>query len=376
MGMKGSVAHPVHVLVIEDDPVYQRTVVGLLSGTPEGGFEVTTAATVSEGLPLLATRPIDLVLLDLNLPDTAGFEGLDRVQRSQPNLPVVILTGTQPDHAAAVRAVAMGAQDYLLKSRLDRDMLVRTIRYALERKHVLVTLESSLIQLEQANRDLREFASVLGHDLKAPIRGIGLIIDDLLAAAETTGASRDALSRIRDRLDLMKRLIDGVRDYTSAGQDATTSQDVEAGEVVRHALQLVAPPSSFTVQVAPDLPRLRTNATQLEQVFQNLIGNAVRHHGRPQGRIRVGWEGRGEILAFYVEDDGPGLPVGMLERVFQPRKSLAALRPESGLGLAIVEKLVHLNGGEITVRSDPKNGSRFEFTWPRAPPRTPQAPLV
>lgn len=222
--------------------------------------------------------------------------------------------------------------------------------------------------LQQSNDDLESFAYVASHDLKAPLRAV----DNLSAWLEEDLADRlqpdeaEKMQLLRGRVRRMEMLLDDLLSYSRATRAVHAVEEVDVAELVREvcAAQLQIP-ASFEVEVAPDLPTLTTARTPLEQIFRNLIANAVKHHDRDRGTITIRSAPHAHGFSFSVSDDGPGIPPEQRERVFGLFKTL---RPRdevegSGIGLSLVQRLVKRYFGEVSVEDVPR-GTRITFTWP------------
>ena len=143
---------------------------------------------------------------------------------------------------------------------------------------------------------------------------------------------------------------------------------VDVRQMLLETIDLIAPPESFTITLPAQMPCLETNRTALNQVFSNLISNAVKHHDREDGQINITATEQAQLIEFTVKDDGPGIAPRYQQKVFTIFQTLKA-RDElesTGIGLAIVKKTVESVGGSITLESAPGNGSTFRFTWPRS----------
>lgn len=236
----------------------------------------------------------------------------------------------------------------------------------LERTAELVAINK---RLQQSNRELEQFAYAASHDMKGPLRAVDHLA---LWIAEDAGdllpeGSRRDLAMLRQRIDRMHRLLDDQLAYSRVGRVQHKVERVAAQELVREVVKLLAPPEKFTIVIGA-LPVLTTEQTPLEHVFLNLIGNAIKHHDRADGRIEIAARDLGEQVEFVVRDDGPGIPLEYHEQVFQMFKTL---RPRdeiegSGMGLALVKKIVDNQGGKVRLVSSPGQGAAFFFTWPKS----------
>lgn len=237
-------------------------------------------------------------------------------------------------------------------------------------------VERRTAESERRARDLEQFAYVASHDLKAPLRGIANLAswlsEDL--ADRLTPEAAEQLDLLRDRVTRMHALIEGLLSYSRVGRTKRPAEPIDTARLVSDTVDSLAPPPGFSVEVASGMPRLVGDRLHLGQVFANLIGNAIKHHDRPQGRVRVSGRRAGGYCELTVEDDGPGIPVEFQERVFRMFQTLQVKDVEgnTGIGLALVKKLVEEHGGRISLQSGPGRGCRFVFTWPEKPPKTEQ----
>lgn len=230
------------------------------------------------------------------------------------------------------------------------------------------TIESHIAELERSNADLEQFAYVASHDLKAPLRAIdnlaGWIEEDV--AELMSDDSREHLRLLRSRINRLEALLEGLLQYAQTGRDKAEVTSVDSRSLIAGVVEMLGPPASLRINIADDLPNLTTTEAPLQQVFHNLIGNAIKHHDRDDGVIRVAGRDLGAHFEFSVSDDGPGIPAEYHEKVFQMFQTLKR-RDEvegSGIGLAVVQKLVRAYGGTIAVisRAD-ERGAAFRFTW-------------
>jgi signal transduction histidine kinase len=227
--------------------------------------------------------------------------------------------------------------------------------------------------LEQSNRELDQFAYVASHDLKAPLRGIAnlaeWIAEDL--GERLSQESREHIRLLQGRVHRMEALIDGILAYSRAARVRTTPETVDTGALVREIIELLAPEGDTQIDVQPDMPTLRAERVPLQQIFMNLIGNAVKYTRveRPDVRVTVGWRARREAYEFFVTDNGPGIAAEFHERIWGIFQTLQARDKVegTGIGLAVVKRIVESRGGSVWVDSAPGQGATFRFTWPRLP---------
>jgi PAS domain S-box-containing protein len=224
--------------------------------------------------------------------------------------------------------------------------------------------------LETSNRELDQFAYVASHDLKAPLRGIANLsqwIEEDIGAQNLSEESREHLTLLRGRVHRMEALIDGILQYSRAGRVREKAEQVDVRKLVDEVIDLLAPPSSVTLDVADDLPTIESERLPLQQVFQNLIGNAIKYTLRPDARIAISARDAGERWEFAVQDNGPGIAPEYHSKIFGLFQTLEARDKveATGIGLSIVQKTVDSRGGAIHVESEPGSGTTFRFTWPK-----------
>jgi len=221
--------------------------------------------------------------------------------------------------------------------------------------------------LEKRNQELDQFAYVASHDLKAPLRAIAnlsqWIEDDI--AEQLSAENRRQMELLRGRVHRLEALIDGLLQYSRVGRIATPTEFVSVKNLLNEVLTMLAPPPEFTIAIAKDLPALRTQKMPLFQVFSNLISNAIKHHDRLDGNIAISATDRGDFYEFTVADDGPGIAAVYHEKVFGIFQTLEARDKveNTGVGLAIVKKIVESQGGRIYLASQEGQGATFRFTW-------------
>jgi signal transduction histidine kinase len=227
-------------------------------------------------------------------------------------------------------------------------------------------------ELEAANKELQSFAYIVSHDLKSPLRGICHIADWLVQdyANAFDDQGKEMLSLLNNRVKRMDNLIEGILEYSRIGRILGKDDVIDLYRLLKDIVDTLAPPPTIHLAIVPDLPVIVGDKTRLSQVFQNLIGNAIKFMDKPQGEIKIGCEDAGAYWQFSVTDNGPGIDPRHHERIFQ---IFQTLRPRdeqesTGIGLSIVKKIVEFYSGKVWVESEPGTGSTFWFTLPKVSP--------
>ncbi|MBW4522910.1 MAG: PAS domain-containing protein [Scytolyngbya sp. HA4215-MV1] len=253
--------------------------------------------------------------------------------------------------------------------------LKRTEQFLTERAEELTRLNTILSQttalLQERNQELDQFAYVVSHDLKAPLRAIANLslwleedLADLLPAE-----NRHQMELLRSRVYRMESLINGLLEYSRVGRMETAVQTVDVNQLLLEVVDSLSPNPAFTIDIASNLPTLTTKPLLMSQVFANLISNAVKHHHRASGRIQISVQEHAQFYDFAVADDGPGIDAQHHTKIFTIFQTLKPRdeQENTGVGLSIVKKIIETEGGTITLTSQLGAGSIFRFTWPKRP---------
>ena len=368
---------PLKLLLAEDVEDDALLTVDFLKDRFSVSYErVQDAARMREALQ---SGSWDVIISDWQMPRFDALEALRIAQAADSNLPFIIVSGTAGDDLA-VSAMEAGAHDYFGKDNLTRlnAAVTRELREAEIRRNyarAAAQLEQRAAELYRSNRELERFAYVAAHDLQEPLRMVTSYSELLLSMVRPhVGAIHDAeqiVGFIREGIDRMESLIAGLLSYSKLVHD--TEQDLQtvdaalaAGGALRH-LESAIQETRATVAVE-DLPHVRADRTQLTQVFQNLVGNALKYrHPNTAPEVRVSAWRSGGNWTFAVRDNGIGIPPEHHERIFHIFKRLHREEyPGLGIGLALTKRFVEMHGGSIWVESAPGEGSTFFFTIPTA----------
>ena len=378
--------HPTQVLLIEDNPGDADLIrLRLVEGSAP--VNVSCAQRLADGLASISEKMPEVVLLDLNLPDSHGAETFRKVLAKAPDVPVVILSG-QDDEGLAVKALHQGAQDYLVKGAFSRGELDRAVRHAVERQALLRSLEiSRKQQLEFKN----QFLSHVSHELRTPLTCIHQFVTILLdgLAGEVSSEQREHLSTILRSVNQLGAM---VRDLLEAARAESGKLRIERrclsiADLVKLAaamMQATAETKGVRIQVNcdPAIPLVHGDPDRILEVLINLIDNGIKFTPE-EGKITVSAGPVAtdpEYACVSISDTGCGIKPEaralIFERLFQDQDSGASSRKGLGLGLFIAKELVTLHGGQIWVVSELGQGTTFSFTLPFYPLPKMLAPLL
>jgi signal transduction histidine kinase len=368
------------VLLVEDDPADRDLILRELG---KGEFEIAAdvAGTADEFREEVRTNRPDVVLADYNLEQWRGTEALEILRQEGLDIPLILVSGGLGD-VTAVECIKQGVTDYVLKDSLAR--LSVALRGALkdkkardERKQTQESLAQKVEELARSNADLEQFAYVASHDLQEPLRMVSAYTQ--LLADRYRGKLDDQADKYIhyavDGATRMRSLIDDLLAFSRVGRQETAIASTDCEGLVQRALENLraAILESGAVITHGPLPRLMANGSQLQQVFQNLIGNAMKFRGSLAPVIEISAEKQGSEWLFSVADNGIGISAEHAGSVFVifNRLHTRTEYPGNGIGLAICKRIIERHGGRIEALPHQGVGTVFNFTLPAT--KTPES---
>ena len=223
--------------------------------------------------------------------------------------------------------------------------------------------------MEEINQELRAFAYIVSHDLKAPLRGIRTIVEwisqDYAEKLDENG--KEQLQLLSGRVEKMQNLIDGILQYSRIGRSEEDLVEINLNELLPGIIDLIAPPENIKITIEGKLPSIVCEETKIRQVFQNIIDNAIKYMDKPQGQIKIDCTQHKNYWQFSISDNGPGIEEKDFDRVFkmfQTGKSRDEFE-STGVGLTLIKKIIELYNGKIWIESKVGHGSTFYFTLPK-----------
>lgn len=387
----------IRVLMIEDSNTHLQLIRGMLSRTKGAAFAVEAYQQLAAGLNRLGQGEIDVILLDLTLPDSEGVESFHRVAAQAPDLPIVVLTGVD-DEEVALSALHSGAQDYLIKGQIDGNLLARSLRYAIERKNAELEVQRARdeleLRVEQRTAELREMqeasrlqqeelahvsrlntlgemASGIAHELNQPLMAVTGFSDVCLQLLDSNesdrGQLRELLTDIASEAHRAAEIIKRLRKLVT--KRPTQKLRCDLNEIVQETVTLLDKQTRVSIELnlSDNLPKVNADRVQIQQVLLNLTTNGLQamtsNNGEPkQLTICTGTDN--DTVFVEVSDTGAGLSAEDFERLFQP---FFTRKPNGlGLGLSISQSIIEAHSGELTARRNKGRGMTFLFTLPIA----------
>ncbi|BAY81706.1 response regulator receiver sensor signal transduction histidine kinase [Calothrix parasitica NIES-267] len=385
----------INILLIEDDLAQARLLQEFLKDSSFNEFNLVHVTRLSEALDAIGkdvSTPClyNIILLDLTLPDSQGLESLKPLMTRAPCLPIVVLTNIN-DEQLAIEAVRKGAQDYIVKKQVNPqnpELLVRSIRYAIERKEYLETLRAlnqslksrveertaELLEAKEVNQFKSEFVSILSHDIRNPLNAI-------LLAAGLLKNSDDSLNddkkvahyqMIRSAIKSMSLLLDeasfiGRADSGKLNCDLIGIDLIDFCNAIVKEIRLTASQNNINIvfNVKGSSNEFLGDEKLLHHILTNLLGNAVKY-SLSNSKVILDLDFQELSVILRVQDSGIGIPEQEQQHLFEPfhRASNVEKIAGTGLGLSIVKKCVDAHGGEITLQSQEGIGSIFTVTLP------------
>ena len=376
---------PIKLLLVEDNPGDVRLIQELLE-TGAVPFSLEVATSLATALQRLPSGGIDVLLLDLGLPDSRGLSTFTSIHARMPALPIIVFTGFG-DQSLALKVMQQGAQDYLVKGQVDSHLIWRAIRYAVERERgsrELVLSEIRVRQLNEslerrvadrtaelaaANRELESFTYSVSHDLRAPLRQIDGFSRILVehAGPGLDDKSQHYLRRIQEGTQHMGRLVDDLLGLAQLGRQEVHTRPTLLGALVQDALgELRTEIGERTIRwVVGNLPTVECDPGLMKIVLTNLLSNAIKYtRPREVATIEVGCTVSDGWDTIFVCDNGVGFNMKYADKLFGVFQRLhrADQFEGSGVGLATVQRIIHKHGGKIWVEAEVDGGATFSFT--------------
>lgn len=426
--MNISTGNPLKILVVEDDLIDRKQLIRLLSKSSLKISEVKNADSLDAALELMDGHGFDIVLLDLNLPDSEQMETLLKFNEKHPNVAIVVCTGEGGDNLG-IEAVGNGAQDYLIKGEFNSYSLSKAIQYSIERKKIEKATRQAYEELEAANQELKEMHSQLvqneklasigqlaagvAHEMNTPVGFVASNFDtlgnyvrkfqklismyeefikaveelekqELLEKAERIKQSREEMkidfilediqelfSESKEGLERVTNIIQNLRDFSRIDQ-AGDLAEYNLNEGITATLTVAKNEIKYDCNLKTDfgeIPFVCCNSGQINQVFLNILVNASQaiksQKKEDLGNIEIKTYAANNYVVCEISDDGPGIPGDKLQKIFDPFFTTKPLGKGTGLGLSVSHDIiVNKHKGQLLVESTVDKGTKFIIKLP------------
>jgi signal transduction histidine kinase len=360
----------VKILVIDDSDYDRKILVDALS--TDDTYRILEARNEAEVDEIINDDSvvIDVVLLDYDLGDTTGLNLMPKL--IEKNLAVIFVAGNNASKII-IEAIRAGAYDYVVKDAKFKytKLVPATVNNVIARMNNqrLVILQTR--ELQAINEELRRFAHMVSHDLKAPLRNIKSLSSFIEAdeGYKISAESKENLKQLQSISQILSDMIDAVLEYSKTTDLNKIYEAVDSKELINEVIKVLGVPEHITITVAEHVPVVYMGRVHLFQIFQNLISNAIKYNDKPKGSVFISSRARSNELEyeFCVQDNGPGIDEAYFETIFQifntgdKEKS----KDTTGVGLSIVKSIVSKYGGTVRVKSKLGQGTSFFFTAPR-----------
>lgn len=358
---------PFTILLVDDREENLTSLQNILE-TPNRYF--LKANSGNEALKMaLRHENIGLIMLDVQMPDIDGFE-VANILKSNPrtrDISIIFVTAINTEMEHVLKGYAEGAVDYLQKP-LHIAVTQSKVKVFEDLYFYQRELKGTIDMKERINKQLERFMFVVAHDLKSPLAGVVSLLQ-LMKDDERITSSEELLDYMKLMIEASNHLVQmigSILEYSRKSNNDQTIEELDVDELVREMAKLLFPPSHISIEVDDKLPVIQTRKLKLQQVFQNLLTNAIKYNDKPKGEIIVGHQDDGDFYKFYVKDNGAGIPKEDQIRIFnlfETSGNSSSRDSSTGVGLNIMKMHVEEQGGKITVESTPGEGSTFYFQW-------------
>ena len=374
-------ASTLRMLFVEDNLVQSQFIQRMVKTFPTtilfDSFELTHVDCLSEAKKTLREKIFDVILSDLNLPDSEELGTVIQLHAEAPSLPIVVLTSID-DEQSAVHALELGAQDYLIKGDVSSKLLLKTLLYAIERNRAEQATQLAKKHAESANRAKSEFLANMSHEIRTPMNAILGFSQILLIKAQKLGLPKE-ISQYLDTINLagahLTELINNILDLSKieAGKITVQEEDLNIRQLFQGIYHIYRSKAAekglkYNYNIDSNLPEvIHSDRTKLNQIFMNLVGNALKF--TPEGKgLKLLLTLDNHHLLFQVIDEGIGIAPERQQAIFeafeQEDNTITQRYGGTGLGLVITKQLTELLGGEIKVDSVQGKGSTFSVRIP------------
>jgi signal transduction histidine kinase len=349
----------ISLLFVEDKPDDSKKMLNFFQSSDLDFKKIYHAVTLKETLKYLSEQNIDIVVLNLSLPDSFGAETFNAVYGKYPNIPIVLFTGMY-EKAMANLLIKEGAVDYLVKETVNLEIVERTVFYNLERSRLNN-------ELKFLNQEIKYINNILVHQIKDPLYEVAVLIHQLFPDPFNDLKEGSPEYIVNKNLSDIHKILDHVFDFSRINTEGIPVHKISLQESIEEVIQNLAPPSNVEIKLSSEFPVVHSNKYMIFQIFHNLITNAMKFVNPDKGYIEIYAQEKRSFWEFYVKDNGTGIPLEKQEMIFEvlndPEKRDIYLR--SGIGLSIVKRIVSRLKGKVGIEATDEKGTIIKFSLPK-----------
>lgn len=355
------------ILIVDDRP---ENILSLEEILAKPNRRFIKAQSGNEALKqVLKYEDIGLIMLDVQMPDMDGFEvaSILKANSKTKDISIIFVTAISTNEQYVLKGFEEGAVDYLQKP-LDINITRAKVNVFERLYHTQHNLAQSLSETERINKQLERFVFIVSHDLKSPLASISMLAD-LLKYDERVSTQAELSENVNIIASAANRLTDMIKsilEYSRTSLSQQTVEEVNVLTLVNEIVELLYLPGHFNIIINKDLPTIATRKIKLQQVFQNLISNAVKYNNKKDPVIEIGFSEKETFYEFFIKDNGPGIEKKDQDRIFnmfEVTENQSQKDSSTGIGLNLLKILVEEQGGRIWVTSSSEHGSVFYFEW-------------
>jgi two-component system, sensor histidine kinase and response regulator len=331
------------------------------------GRKIIKVASGNEALKTVLSEKVDLILLDVQMPDMDGYEVAEllRLNPKTKNIPIIFVSAVSRNEKCPVNKFEEGTIDFLFK---PLDIHETKSRVTLFEKIYSANAEKKKCcdTLEHMVKEMDNFVYIVSHDVKAPLRAIDNLaawIEEDLAGTASQSVQKN-ISLLKSRINRTQNLLDGITEYSRVGRINESKEQINVNKLVQYVIDTLMPPAGFRFTVQENLPVLFAEKTKLIKIFTHLINNSIIHHHKKEGIISILSSDDNNIVQFTIRDDGPGIKPQYFEKVFEIFHTLLPKdkHDTSGVGLSVVKKIIESHGEKVWFDAV-SSGTSVNFTW-------------
>ena len=357
------------ILIVEDTLTIREEIHDILVME---GYTVFEAENGSIGFEIALKKHPDLIISDILMPKLNGFEMYKKLQNNKTTKLIPLIFLSAKAEKSDIRAgMNLGAEDYLTKP-IDVEDLLNTVKIKIDKKLLLAqetidkTTTISAI-LQQQKKELDNYAQLISHELKTPLRNISDIliwIREELAHPISSENSINSIELLEKKVERMELLLTKIEQYKNIRSSSFKKNKINLNTIAKKVIAKLQVPSHIKIEIKNKLPTLFADEIMLEKVFEILIQNALDHIDKEKGLILLACETTEEDYLFSIKDNGIGIKTKYHEKIFEMFQTIDS-NNSTGIGLSIVKKIISYYNGEVKVESKTNKETIFYFSLPK-----------